>query len=116
MKLSLSAGVLFDVGKSELKPEGIAAIKKIIQDVNTISEAQITIEGHTDDTGNDEANRKLSLQRAEAVGKIFKYELKNKNGFTYIEIGKGESSPAVPNTTEENKRKNRRVEILINPK
>jgi outer membrane protein OmpA-like peptidoglycan-associated protein len=78
--------------------------------------AQINIDGFTDDIGTDEVNVKLSLQRAKAVAVILKEALKSKTGFIYTETGKGKDNPVVPNNSEENRKKNRRVEILVLPK
>jgi outer membrane protein OmpA-like peptidoglycan-associated protein len=116
MRLSLAAEVLFDLGKAELKVEGIAAIKKLAQQLQTMSNAQLNVDGYTDDIGTDETNIKLSLLRAQAVSAILKAELKNKINFIYKETGKGKANPAVPNTNEENRKMNRRVEILVIPK
>jgi outer membrane protein OmpA-like peptidoglycan-associated protein len=116
IKLSLNAEVLFDLGKANLKPEGIAAVKKLATQLQAIPNAQINIDGYTDDIGTDEANIKLSLQRAEAVSAILKQELKAKTNFVYKEMGKGKANPSVPNNNDENRKKNRRVEILVMPK
>jgi outer membrane protein OmpA-like peptidoglycan-associated protein len=116
IKLSLNAEVLFDLGKANLKADGIAAIKKLAQQLQTMPNAQLNIDGFTDDKGTDEANFKLSLQRAQAVAAILKEELKSKIGFVYKETGKGKANPVVPNNSEENRKKNRRVEILVMPK
>ncbi len=116
IKLSLNAEVLFDLGKANLKANGIAAIKKLAQQLQTMPNAQLNIDGFTDDIGTDEANIKLSLQRAQAVSAILKEELKSKTSFVYKETGKGKANPVVPNNSEENRKKNRRVEILVNPK
>jgi type VI secretion system protein ImpK len=56
------------------------------------------------------------LQRAQAVAAVLKEALKNKTGFVYKETGKGKANPVVPNNSEENRKQNRRVEILVNPK
>lgn len=115
IKMSLNAEVLFDFGKADLKAEGIAAVKKLAQQLQSIPAAQLNIEGFTDDIGNDDVNIKLSLQRAQAVSAILKQELKNKKGFLFKESGKGKANPVSPNNNEENRKRNRRVEIIVNP-
>jgi outer membrane protein OmpA-like peptidoglycan-associated protein len=115
LRMSLEAEVLFDQGKFNLKSEGVQAIKKLAQNLKTISNALIMIEGHTDNVGTADDNQKLSLQRAQSVSKIFQEELKGNKNFIYKEIGKGQTEPAYPNTTSENKQKNRRVEIVVVP-
>ena len=116
IKLSLNAEVLFDVGKADLKPDGIAAIKKLAMQLQTMPTALLNIDGYTDDIGSDESNNKLSLQRANAVAIILKQELKSKTGFVFNQTGRGKANPAVPNNSDDNRRKNRRVEILVTPK
>ncbi len=113
LKLSLNAEVLFDFGKSDLKPEGIAAIKNLANQLKDIEKATINIVGYTDDVGGDETNKKLSLLRAESVSKILQAELTSRKTFVYKEKGLGKQNPVAPNTNEENRRKNRRVELLV---
>ncbi len=116
MKLSPAAEVLFDLGKATLKAEGISAVKNLAVQLSEMSAAQINIDGFTDDIGSDETNQKLSQQRAEAVATILKEQLKSKSGFRFVAIGKGKSNPVVPNNNEENRKKNRRVEIIVSAK
>jgi len=113
LKLSLNAEVLFDIGKSVLKPDGIAAVKKFAGDLKSMATGNITIDGYTDDIGSDEANIKLSLDRAKSVSSILQQELKGAGTFKFNENGKGKLQPVAPNTNEENRKKNRRVEIII---
>lgn len=71
---------------------------------------QLTIIGHTDNTGTDQYNMELGKRRAESAREYF-HEL----GVTK-EIGtlsKGEKQPVVPNNTQENRQKNRRVNFVI---
>ena len=71
----------------------------------------IEISGHTDNTGSDEINNKLSLERANAVKD---YLLKG--GIDTVRIrtkGYGKSKPKADNATEEGRQINRRVEIEI---
>jgi outer membrane protein OmpA-like peptidoglycan-associated protein len=69
--------------------------------------------GHTDSDGDNLYNKELSMKRAASV-KNYLISRKIKNKITAI--GKGEKSPIVKNNSDVNKRKNRRVEIFINPK
>ncbi|RYY69626.1 MAG: OmpA family protein [Chitinophagaceae bacterium] len=116
IKLSLNAAVLFDFGKSELKKEGVAAVHKLAEQLQSIPAAEVNVEGFTDDIGNNESNIKLSLQRAEAVLAVLKQQLQNKTGFNYTATGKGKANPVASNNSEENRQRNRRVEILAHPK
>lgn len=113
MRLSLNAEVLFDTGKSDLKAEGIVAIKKLAIQLRDIQKATLNIAGYTDDIGSDDTNQKLSLARAESVSKILQQEVGSGNRFMFKAKGYGEQNPTVPNTTDENRKKNRRVEVLV---
>jgi flagellar motor protein MotB len=116
MRLSLEAEVLFDLGKADLKPKGLDAIKKLAANVANIKDAVIIIVGHTDDVGDADANQQLSLARAQSVSTILKQALGNNTQFVYQEIGKGETEPTAPNNSDANRKKNRRVEIIIKSK
>ena len=113
IKLSLNAEILFDLGKANLKPDGIAAVKKMAKELVQLTKGTITVDGYTDDIGTDDSNQKLSLERAKTVSKLLQQEIKNSGAFTFAEYGKGKLNPIAPNTNDENRKKNRRVEIVI---
>lgn len=115
MKLNLSSNVLFDTGKSELKEEGFAAIAELAEQMEDFTGASIKVVGHTDDVGDESSNKKLSQDRAKSVSAALKKALNNKD-MSFSESGRGENSPVVPNDSDENRQKNRRVEILVVPK
>lgn len=102
--------ILFENGKSELKPSSFAQLDVIIAAIKQTNKSCVII-GHTDNEGSKEFNQQLSLQRAFSVQKYFiKYGIPEKN----IEcIGKGESEPIDSNNTDEGKQKNRRVELIL---
>ena len=60
-------GILFDVGKSTIKPESAVALKQITDYLNKYPEVKIIIVGHTDITGNFQNNITLSKERAESI-------------------------------------------------
>ncbi|MBI4691740.1 MAG: OmpA family protein, partial [Nitrospirae bacterium] len=72
---------------------------------------KVKVEGHTDDIGDDDSNMKLSLSRANSV----KNYLTDKgiSEDRIITIGKGKSEPIVPNTSSQNRARNRRVELTL---
>lgn len=73
------------------------------------SGACLLVTGHTCDIGAEAYNLKLGTRRAEAVRT---YLLSNGFSSECIKTeSKGETSPALPNTSEENRKKNRRVEL-----
>ena len=114
MRLNLDSKVLFATGKSELKPEGLAAVKDLAQSIEVLMRGNVIVEGHTDDVGSEESNRKLSLERARSVSAALKKVIPGSK-FKWSEKGHGESKPLVKNDSDENRAKNRRVEILVLP-
>lgn len=114
LRLSLDSEVLFEVGKHQLKKEGLVAISKLSEQIKTLQKGLITIEGHTDDTGSAESNQTLSKKRAISVANELKQLITSTN-FKWKEVGYGESRPIVKNDSDENRQINRRVEILVMP-
>lgn len=114
LRMNLDSAVLFETGKHELKEEGILAIKDLAVQMKNLQKGTITVEGHTDDVGSEKTNKTLSQKRAASVATALKKAI-NKSAFKWKEIGYGESEPLVENNTDENRAKNRRVEILVMP-
>lgn len=72
---------------------------------------KLRVVGHTDDTGTRKANKLVSERRAHAV---HEYLLgKGLEAERIISEGKGVSNPLLPNDSEENRAKNRRVEFVL---
>ena len=114
IRLTFTAPILFDSGSATLKSTAAEVLAPVAQSLLKMQN-QIVIEGHTDAAriiGKKFAsNRELSLMRAFSV---IDYLLKN--GIVPSRItafGYGEFRPAAPNDTEENRVKNRRIEIII---
>ncbi|MCB9427018.1 MAG: OmpA family protein [Flavobacteriales bacterium] len=111
-KIAVSGEVLFAYDSFELNDKAtyvISQIKDFVIDKTMYS--SIIIVGHTDDTGSDEYNLKLSKKRAQAV-----QELLISKGISpelIKTIGLGESTPVVSNDTPQNRKKNRRIEITV---
>lgn len=103
----VTRGILFDVNKATLKPTSMGVINEMVSLMKEHQELKFTIEGHTDSDGDDQANMKLSEQRAEAV--------KNQMLAKGIDparlncIGFGERMPVAENSSSEGKANNRRV-------
>ncbi len=114
MRLKLDSKVLFETGKSELKPEGLDALKELAESIVVLKKGNVIVEGHTDDVGDASFNKKLSLARSKSVVAELK-KLIPSNKFKWLEKGLGESKPIVKNDTDENRAKNRRVEVLVVP-
>ena len=74
-------------------------------------ELHIAVEGHTDDVGNDQDNQQLSEKRAHAV---LAYLVQQKIPLTAVDTaGFGETRPVASNDTEEGRRQNRRVDVVV---
>ena len=103
--------LFFDLGKATLKSESAPELKRILQVMSENKALVIEISGHTDNTGSDEINNKLSLERANAVKD---YLLKGGIDTARIRTkGYGKTKPKADNATEEGRQINRRVEIEI---
>lgn len=76
------------------------------------SDLQIVCEGYTDDTGSDLLNYQIGMMRAEAV-KTYLVE-KGIDAERITTVSKGKNDPLFSNDSEENRRKNRRVQLFIN--
>jgi len=112
--LSMS-DILFEFGKAELKQElkeNLAEIAGILK--NLLTTSTVVIEGHTDNVGKADANKKLSEQRANEVLKYLVGRGVAKNRLKAV--GYGAVKPVADNNTEEGKAKNRRVELIIKEK
>src|SRR6266404_2371789 len=103
--------VLFDFGKYNLRSEAREKLAKLTGIVLAHPGLKLAVEGHTDSVGGDEANQKLSEQRADVVRQYLIEE-----GLPDASVssqGFGKSSPVADNDTAAGRQKNRRVEIVV---
>lgn len=100
----------FDTDKATLQPDGVKAVDEIAKLMGSDEALKLSIEGHTDDTGSADHNKKLSLARAEAV--VNKLKESGITGNRLKAVGYGADKPLVANDSDANKAKNRRVEIV----
>ena len=104
----------FETGKATLKPESQEQLKNIAEILKAYPKAAIKIGGYTDNTGDPQANLKLSQQRADAVMADL-VKLGVDAGRLKAE-GYGQEHPIADNGTEEGRAKNRRIDIRITSK
>ncbi len=110
--ITLSGSVLFETGKTQLLPIAENSLDKVAHAIKTMGdEKQIVVEGHTDDRGAPEMNKKLSQERAESVLNYLAQQGVEKSRMTAD--GKGESDPIANNDSPEGRANNRRVELHI---
>ena len=103
-------GIRFDTGKSTLKPESMGVINEIYELMEKYPEMKFSVEGHTDNVGDDSSNMALSADRAEQVMKTL-IEM-GINGDRLSSKGLGESIPMDDNNNPEGRANNRRVEFV----
>lgn len=103
--------IFFDYGKSSLKKESEAELKRVIKMLRQHENMVIEIAGHTDNKGGDEYNLNLSRERAKAVVGHLINKGVNKERLEYE--GYGEQKPIATNETEEGRKFNRRVSFKI---
>jgi photosystem I P700 chlorophyll a apoprotein A2 len=116
--IELSADVLFDFDKADLKPAAVDSLSKVAAVLKGMPAAPATVDGHTDGKGNADYNQKLSERRANSV----KDWLVKQGGIPAARLtarGFGMTHPIAPNTRPdgsddpEGRQQNRRVEIRV---
>lgn len=114
--ITLSDRFLFDVGRAELKPPALPALRQLSGLFRGIG-ASISIEGHTDNTPVSAGSRyndnwELSGARALSVLRFF-IDSEGLNPAIFQYAGYADTRPAYDNTTPEGRQKNRRVELIV---
>ncbi|SKB35933.1 OmpA family protein [Daejeonella lutea] len=103
--------IFFETNKFELLPESKTELGHLITFLRENPTVTIEIAGHTDNVGDDKSNQLLSENRAKTV---YDYLIFNKVKAPTLSFkGYGESAPVMDNSTEENRKNNRRTEFKI---
>ncbi|MBQ3656966.1 MAG: OmpA family protein [Bacteroidales bacterium] len=105
------SNIFFDTDKYDLKPESYPELKRLSDFIKDNAGIKLEISGHTDNAGSLQHNKTLSQQRSDAVKKYLVSLGCDENSIK--SIGYGSEKPVAPNTTEEGKAQNRRVEFKI---
>lgn len=103
--------IQFDFNSIKLKGEYALDLDKMLQILEANPTFRVIITGHTDDTGSAVYNQSLSLKRSLSIKTYLISKGIQSDRITCI--GKGESKPIVPNTSEEGRRINRRTEVVF---
>ena len=117
MVIQLANDVLFDSGRTDIKPAGQEAIKQVAVILKTIQDRHFQVAGDTDNvpiqTPLFPSNWELSTRRAvEVVRFLVGQGLRPE---TISAAGYGEFDPIAPNDTAQNRQRNRRIEITLEP-
>ncbi len=105
------ADVLFDIAKFNLRPEAREKLAKLSGIVLAHPGLNLAVEGHTDNTGSDDFNMKLSEQRAGAVREYLIAQ--GLSADTITAAGFGKLMPVADNSKAAGRQRNRRVEIIV---
>lgn len=111
IQITFDSGILFDVGQADLRSVAQQNLSDLAASLQDYEGTDVLVFGHTDSTGGEDLNQRLSEQRANSAR-------------TYLlgaglmadrvsAIGRGESDPIATNETEAGRQENRRVEIAI---
>jgi outer membrane protein OmpA-like peptidoglycan-associated protein len=109
--VTLSGGILFDTGKTSLKPGAKSTLTKIAKQLQTDPSLKIAVEGHTDNVGKAAKNQALSEKRANAVRDYLVSAGIASDHITAT--GRGAEAPIATNKTVAGRQQNRRVELVI---
>lgn len=113
LTVTFKSDYLFSVNSSTLLPGAYDELDRVAKVLNQYPQTTLRISGHTDGTGADDYNQKLSERRAESVKSALVGM--GVSPARMVTIGYGESKPIASNATESGRQQNRRVEIRIIP-
>ncbi len=111
LKVTFDSGILFPLNGTTLSESSKSELKDFAAKMSDMTDTDITIYGHTDNTGSAEVNERISGQRAAAVESYL-----NKCGIAMNRMatkGMSYNDPVASNETAEGRAQNRRVEIYI---
>jgi outer membrane protein OmpA-like peptidoglycan-associated protein len=111
IQITMESGILFEVDSYALRPDAQEELQSMANVLKDYPDTKIKVDGHTDSTGSDSYNQKLSERRAKSVATFL-----SSLGVTadrISETGFGETIPVADNNTIEGRKLNRRVEIGI---
>ena len=103
--------VFFDIGKSIVKEDSFAELARLVSLMKQLPNLMVELSGHTDNTGSEVLNNRLSQKRAEAVIEYLIDKGIDKKKLTAK--GYGSTVPIDSNETLEGRQNNRRTEFEI---
>ncbi len=115
MDVTLSAETYFPKDSARLRSKATSHLREVAADLRRRGSGRLRIVGYTDDLGSEARGLVLSRQRAAAVAGVLRPLLPSAP-YPFTVLGRGEADPAVPNTSEANRKLNRRVELTYTPR
>lgn len=113
LSIMFKSDMTFDVDSATVRPGLYPEIDRVAGVIRQYPQTLIRVEGHTDSTGSEDYNMRLSRRRAQAVADLL---VQRGVAMSRIQLlGYGESSPVATNATESGRQMNRRVEIKVAP-
>ena len=103
--------IRFSLGKADIKPESKGVIADIAALIKAHAGISVAIEAHTGVTGTAESNMQMSEGRARSVMQALVDQ--GVSASRLSAVGRGQKRPVVPNTTAENRARNRRIEFIV---
>jgi len=114
IRLVMPNDITFDIDRAEIRPRFYRTLNAVATVLNGFPETQVVVTGHTDSTGSDAYNQRLSERRARAVVRYLTAQRVDPRRLEYY--GMGERAPVASNSTAAGRAQNRRVEIRIRPR
>jgi outer membrane protein OmpA-like peptidoglycan-associated protein len=111
LKLEVPSDISFETGRADINPRLRPILDQFASGMSSQANTEVRIMGHTDNTGSDELNDRLSLQRAQSVRSYL--VARGVRSDAVQVMGRGEREPVADNSTESGRAKNRRVEIFL---
>ena len=108
-------GLSFQSGKAIIQPEYFTLLSKVQRAIRIFPEFQVVVEGHTDAVGDDRYNKKLSVNRANAVQAYITASMGLPDS-KVTAVGYGETKPIASNDSNIGRQQNRRIDIILKPK
>ena len=113
INLVMPGNITFASGSANIASDFLSVLDSVVLVIQEFNKTLVVVSGHTDSSGSDALNQRLSEQRAQSVSSYF-----NNSGVITDRlevIGFGETQPIASNATEAGKQQNRRVEISLIP-
>jgi len=108
-------GIAFGIGSAELRSGQESVVERIAAAIKLFPDSEVSVAGHTDDTGSRQANLRLSRRRAETVARLLEKQLGWQEGQINTE-GFGPDRPVALNDTAAGRAMNRRIDVVIKPR